>query len=366
MGKKIFATGTMRTGGSLVQNLISVNSEVIMFSGLVNYFRFIYKKYDPLTAENVERMINHFVIRVKYRRGFNLDANIIISNILNKEITYASCYDEVMKGLLNYTDKKIWGEYVTLGWRYIPTFIDMYPQGKVLHVYRDLRAIISSFGRMTNMPGDLYLNVIFNWIDSVNHIMQYGRSMPKDRYMAVKFESIHEDPDSYVRSICDFLEIRFEKAMVDPKRWQGLFDKKFVDANISSYTMKKVYGFDYQRTQKWQSEIKDWELFLAEYFAREQMQYLGYDFVLDDLKRDLLDIGISKLKMNKILNQNLDKFVATGEGTDKAAVDPTDPKNWDAGIYGEGNPHIKFTESAIYEKYTKELDDLEMYLENKY
>jgi len=359
---QILATGTMRTGGSLVQNLLSVHSDVLIFAGFVSFFRFYYKKYDPLTPENIERMIHHLRIRLKCRRDFDLDAEIIIDNILKREVSYRVCYQEIMKYLLDMTDKKNWGEYVTLGWRHIPDYLEMYPNAKIVHIYRDLRAIVSSFSRMTTMPDNLHLQAIFNWIDSVNHIKEYSKTMPKNQYYALKFEEIHDNPERKIKELCEFLEIPFESAMIEPDLWCNLFDNNFVDANISSYSKKKVYGFDPARSNRWKSEISDWELNLCEYLAKEQLAFAGYEKSLLDFDSIELKKGLDELESNPILNKSLQHFQLTGEGTDRAAMDPTDPENWDA----PGDAFTKFTASSVYSKYLKEHENLEQYLKTKY
>jgi|CoawatStandDraft_6_1074263.scaffolds.fasta_scaffold00463_2 hypothetical protein len=359
---QIFATGTMRTGGSLVQNLLSVHSEVLMFAGFVSFFRFYYKQYEPLNPENVERMIHHLRIRLKCRRDFDLDAELIIGNILKRHVSYRVCYQEIMNYLAEKTEKPSWGEYVTLGWRRIPDYLEMYPNAKVVHIYRDIRAIVSSFGRVTNMPDNLYLQAIFNWIDSVNHIKKYSSILPKNQYYVLKFEEIHSNPESKIKELCEFLEIPFENAMIEPERWDALFDKNFVDANISSYSKKKVYGFDSSRSERWKNEISDWELNLCEHLAKEQLAFAGYEKSLLDLNPIALKKGMDELRNNSVLSKSLQHFELTGEGTDKAAMDPTDPANWDA----PGDAFTKFTAASVYSKYVKEHEDLEEYLKAKY
>jgi len=359
---QIFATGTMRTGGSLLQNILSVHSEVLIFDGFVSFFRFYFKKYEPLNPENVERMIHHLRIRLLYRRGFDIDADLIIGNILKRQVSYRTCYDEIMIYLASKIDKPIWGEYVTLGWRRIPDYLEMFPTAKVVHVHRDLRAIISSFRRMTNMPDNLYLQAIFNWIDSINHIKKYSNTLPKNNYYVLKFEEIHNDPENKIKEICEFLEIPFESSMIEPERWADLFNKNFVDANISSYSKEKVYGFDPSRSEQWKNVISDWELNLCEYLGKEQLAFAGYKKILLDLDPVALKNGMDKLKNNSVLSKSLQRFELSGEGTDKSAMDPIDPSNWAT----REDPYTKFNTSPSYYEYVQDHKNLEQYLKSKY
>jgi len=150
--------------------------------------------------------------------------------------------------------------------------------------------------------------------------------------------------------------------MIEPESWDALFDKNFVDANISSYSKKKVYGFDPSRSERWKNEISDWELNLCEHLAKEQLAFAGYEKSLLDLNPIALKKGMDELRNNSVLSKSLQHFELTGEGTDKAAMDPTDPANWDA----PGDAFTKFTAASVYSKYVKEHEDLEEYLKATY
>ena len=65
---KIFMTGTMRTGGSLLINLLSTHSKVNIFNEMIHFFRFIYLKYDPLNEKNLEHLLNEQKLRLKYNQ----------------------------------------------------------------------------------------------------------------------------------------------------------------------------------------------------------------------------------------------------------------------------------------------------------
>ena len=252
---QIFATGTMRTGGSLVQNLLSVHSEVLMFAGFVSFFRFYYKQYEPLTPENVERMIHHLRIRLKCRRDFDLDAELIIGNILKRAGKLSSLLsgNNELFGRQNRQAKL--GRVCNVGLEAESRLSRDVSKCKGSAYLSGYTSDCLIFWRMTNMPDNLYLQAIFNWIDSVNHIKRVFEYLPKNQYYVLKFEEIHSNPESKIKELCEFLEIPFENAMIEPERWDSLFDKNFVDANISSYSKKKVYGFDPSRSKRWKNEI---------------------------------------------------------------------------------------------------------------
>jgi hypothetical protein len=364
--RPIFITGTMRNGGSLLQNMLSVHSEVLIFAGFILFFRFYHKKYEPLNPENVERMMQHLRLRLKYRRGFDLNVERIIENVIKRDCSYTACYEEIINELSTYTNKRILGEYVTLGWRNIPDFIEMFPNAKIIHMCRDLRAIVSSFSRTTNMQENLYLNAIFNWVDSVNHIKQYKKELSSEQYLVLKFEDIHENPKATISHLCDFLEIDFEDSMVEPETWTKLFDKNFVDANISAYTFEKVYGFDIARTKKWIQSIDIQDLHLAEFIAGEKLLEMGYTLALEEFDQNILTKGLNQMTSQPILSKNYEKLKTMNEGTDQSAMDPSDPNNWDVAGQEGDLARIKFLDHSTGKRYLKELNSIDNILNEKY
>ena len=75
---KIFLTGTMRTGGSLLINMLSVHSKLIILNERLHFFRFIYNKYDPLNNNSLKRLLFDLDLRLRYRKNENIDKDFFI------------------------------------------------------------------------------------------------------------------------------------------------------------------------------------------------------------------------------------------------------------------------------------------------
>ena len=91
---KLFITGTMRTGGSLLINLLSAHPKILILNERVHFFRFIYNKYNPLNSENLEYLLNDQKLRLKYRKDINLKTGNLNSKIKSKELSYRNIYNE--------------------------------------------------------------------------------------------------------------------------------------------------------------------------------------------------------------------------------------------------------------------------------
>ena len=358
---KIFCTGTMRTGSSLVGNMLSVHPDIQVFAEKVHFFRFVYGRYDPLTPASIERALHHIRLRWRYRFSLDFDVEPILAAMVKRGPSYAALYDEIMRSLGARAGRPIWAENVAFHWRDIPTFVSMFEDSKAIHVYRDLRGVLASWRKMTFAGGNLYLNAIFNWIDSINHMVRFRQSLPADRYLPVRFEDVHADPRGTCQRICGFLNIEFQEVMVQPERWEALFNSDFVGANVSSYTGEKVYGFDPARAGKWRDVLERWEIALAEFLAYGQLKAGGYEPTLTTYDADEMRAGFAKLVGNPFLFEHLQVFQATGEGNNRFPTDPTEARSW-AAPDGFG----RFSDTPAYQRYQDDLEDVERRLKAKY
>ena len=360
---RILGVGTMRTGSSLVNSILTVHSKIIIFHERVQFFRFIYGKYDPLTPKNVERMLHHLRIRMDARFDTPLDVETVHEAIIDRGISYQACYDEIMKHMVRASGKDFWGDFISLGWRHAPYFINAFPGGRVYHIYRDPRGVLASWKKMTFQPDNLYLNGIFNWIDSVQHLKRYRETLSADRYYPIRFEDIHHDPEGSIRKLCAFLGVEFEDNLIHGERWEKLFDARYVHAPASSHTRDKVFGFDTKRTESWRGTLEEWELTLIEFFLGDLMEELGYERALNRIDPVELRHGLTWLTRNPVTLKHLTQYLSTGEGTDQATNDAADPRNWAArGLGG----FSRFVDTPDYQAYLDAIDAAEAAVNVKY
>ena len=116
-----------------------------------------------------------------------------------------------MRGVHSYSGRR-WGEKSLLEWTNIPTFLDMYPSGKTIHIIRDPRDVVASYKNMTYETKDKYLDSIFNCLDSMKHAINYLSILPKSSYYLVKFEDLVNNRMIEIEKICKFLQIEFNEA----------------------------------------------------------------------------------------------------------------------------------------------------------
>ena len=78
--KILFGTGTSRTGGAMLSNLLSVHRDILITTDFVHFFRFIYNKYSPINKpHNQFKLVHEMCLRMKYRRQIDLSPKEILS-----------------------------------------------------------------------------------------------------------------------------------------------------------------------------------------------------------------------------------------------------------------------------------------------
>ena len=265
----LFCAGTMRTGGTLLSNILSTHKDVIIMTDIVHYFRYIYKKYDPVENDSqIYKLCAEFSLRLKIRDNISIKKDLFLREIKKKKAkTYAeiyTCIFDVFKKKV--PKKKIIGEYANGHWRNIEDFLQFNKDNYSIHVIRDPRAMLSSWKKITFSKGFKYFNSIFNWIDSADCYLKYKNKFSKKRYLLVKFEEMHKNPERISKNLCKFLNIKFDKNMTSVSKWKKLLNHRFNYLNESAYNQKsKVYGFSVKRINKWQEHLEDWEVNLINY-----------------------------------------------------------------------------------------------------
>ena len=51
--KLVFASSTPRSGGTLLSNIVSLHPDVLITKDIVHFFRYIYKKYNPIKKKKI-------------------------------------------------------------------------------------------------------------------------------------------------------------------------------------------------------------------------------------------------------------------------------------------------------------------------
>ena len=191
----------------------------------------------------------------------------------------------------------------------------MFPDGKIIFVVRDPRAVLASFKSLTFLPGNLYLNVIFNWVDYVNYLQMFRQMYSSEQIHIVKLEDLHLDPETNIRKLVSFVEEPFESAMMEPDKWPRLLNERYDKVNLSAHTGKKVYGFDPTRNNVWKANLTSTEIKAVELLASSALLAEGYHPRFSNGSNKSEREQIENLFNTPFLRKNYLRLIKRGEGT---------------------------------------------------
>ncbi len=163
---------------------------------------------------------------------------------------------------------------------WVPLLLEWYPDARVIHTFRDPRAIHESLlrkGARTH-AGDLrshwnrvpllrlYLamSLILRWRRVIALHERYQTQFP-GRYMLLQFEELIADPRSSVERLCAHVGIDFSEAMLD----QIMLNSSYVSRGASK-------GFDPEVVERWSRQMSPLTRRWFAVLCGDEMRTFGY------------------------------------------------------------------------------------------
>ena len=257
----LLITGAWRSGTTLISRILNNHPDLDVTYDSVHFLRFSLNKYDPINDRaNVEKLISDTSLRLADRYGFELSVQETLKN-LDGDYSYKAIYSAIMKTfLLKTSKKKIWGEKTNLAWTKIPDFFDMYPLGRVLHIIRDPRAVLLSWKKFTNAPGNVYLDSILNCYDSMKLANTYKNEFFDKPYALITYEDLVSKPHQTLELVSKIFGIDFDAEMLNTSKFTDLIGKKWEANSIHDENMS---GISTSAINRWKDKLEPWEIYLT-------------------------------------------------------------------------------------------------------
>ena len=265
----IFVTGYMRSGTTLLGNILDRHSAISVFieSFFIPRYYFTQVLFWPLSREqNFLRLARSIVNEdSSIRNGMTLDEARVLSST---ERNLPSLIDSLFSDWARSRGKEIWADKSPGYISKVSTLDRMFADARFVHIIRDGRDVWLSLKRL-GWKTDV-VEVATDWANTVAKARRYGATMSSDRYLEVKYERLVESPEREVRRIAAFLGEVYEPKMIEPDEegpgnpalagWPG------VDLAI-----------DPDNTRKWKHRLGDHELAVFDICARDLLRSCGYE-----------------------------------------------------------------------------------------
>ena len=215
---QVIMGGSGSTGSSLLKNILNRHPEI--FSGGETAFfakKMIYRDWKKARTRVLKRKFfglqNH---------GWHIYNG---TDLLQKEYLWEKEHLKVLLGKsttvdefttafysrsLELNDASIWLEKTPANSACFSSFLDVFPNGKVIHIVRNPLDTIAS---LVSRGFDLYYATGIYLLNTASGI----GSQDSTRSHTVKYEDLINDPTDTVQRICSFLEVNYAGNMLEPQ-----------------------------------------------------------------------------------------------------------------------------------------------------
>jgi len=295
--KHIFIVGLPRTGTKLITNILESSPTFRCKISPENFFlgHFISPGLreklkdigDMSNDENVRKFVDYIYSDQAVgtywdllKEGYlKIDRAEFLQEILNSDRSDKGIYEAIMKAHPVVTEDTILGDKTPGHLYHVPTLMEWFPEAKVIHTFRDPRAILASEWqkRMSSKPsgffhtlmGPLYsfkvvLHVTITWLYAVRLHYKYQKQYPQNYYLS-KFEDVVSDSEASAQELCKFLNVEFHPTMLNPRQ----VDSSYV-------TDKSSGGIDKSTLWRWKTYLKPWMNTWLLLWGRKYLREFGY------------------------------------------------------------------------------------------
>jgi hypothetical protein len=143
------------------------------------------------------------------------DEEITLSDLdLENCTSFANILNELYSAYARKRGKQVWGDKTPSYTTRVDVLNRLFPDSKFIHIFRDGRDVASSIISRWWGANDL-LSAISYWAQSVTMCRRMLRMLPDNRWIEIRFEDLVARPEEELSRLCEFMEIEFEKQMVE-------------------------------------------------------------------------------------------------------------------------------------------------------
>lgn len=170
-------------------------------------------------------------------------------------------------------DKHRYGDKTPRYVLHMDALAELFPEARFVHIIRDGRDAALSMLDMDWRGVPTLTEAARFWRDRVKTGRRVGKELGPDRYREVRYEALIADPEDSLRSVCHFIDLDFDDAMLRYyERGDGL-----LASTRSPHTHQGVHRPPTKGLRDWRSTMSPAELELFEVIAGDLLSELGYE-----------------------------------------------------------------------------------------
>jgi len=278
----IFIMGAPRSGTTMLANMLASNPDSIALPEMHYIHNLLEKEllYGQLSSD--------CIVKVLKQNFMFVDLNIISSDDDFDILLGDSIKDVLNKILALYNIKyfkksyRFWIEHTPHNHKYFNVLSTQYSNAKFIHIVRDGRAVYYSTKETDWGYKDIVLGAR-RWRENVLDCLILDKIFP-NKVITVKYENLVTQTERTLRSICDFVGMKYLDTMIGGK---GIILPSFSKYSKDAGSKPNTNSLD-----KWQRSLKEFEIKHFNAVNQDVLNLLNYD--VNSYGRKEL-IGIKKI-----------------------------------------------------------------------
>ncbi len=265
---KFFIVGCPRSGTTMVQQALNRHSRVVIPPETKFFFSFLGH------TRKAQR---------RHLRRLNADLRINLPEPARRVSSAAdgrAFYEEMARQYLARLDKRdvtYFGEKTPEHTGHLPRILQLFPDAKILVLYRDGRDVAVSLSKMPWMCPDLYVNYLV-WL-YYYLVVRKAKETGHPSFYFARYENIVAAPEKELSGILHFLGLPYEPAVAEG--WgnrEGVPEREFAWKELA---LHKITG---DRVGTFRRELSTEQIEILERIGRGALLALGYELVTDGKK----------------------------------------------------------------------------------
>lgn len=268
-GRPVFIIGGSRTGSTMLKTILS-NSPEIDLTDEMHFFNLpwirrsvasnIRKHVGDLGAPDaLDKLVDMLYAGVTDSWFWSeaerlLDRDMLRRELASRPLTLRNILHAILVVHAEMRDRPRIGAKFPTHYSFTDRLLEWYPDCLLLHTTRNPKAVYASQAKKYIADDSSWVSRSFMRFRQFVHIniqitwtaMLHKRLQKLPNYRLVRYEDIVGDPETQIRSICDFLEIEFNPDMLAPKRYGSSYEKS---------TGVVGEGIETSSLERWQSSI---------------------------------------------------------------------------------------------------------------
>lgn len=290
----IFIVGAARSGTTLLQYMLKSHPDLSLPTAESHFFIPFYQRRtefgDLSDLGALTRLLKAIYASRKLFfdedvHGIRFNAGTLAKRFHARQLTSVP---EVIAGIFEANaeaeGKLRWGDKTPYYILHLETLLEMFPNAQFVHIIRDGRdCALSMLERKWDLEIFNTYHAAYTWNKYVNAGKAFGAKYP-NIYHEVYFESLLNEPEQTIDSLCRFLNIEFNERVIEFKKSNG-----------SGKTQLLTQPLQKSNQGKWREKMTSRQTLIFEALAGETLSACGYQIVNKTPQVNSIDWLINEL-----------------------------------------------------------------------